>query len=258
MTLTNLSTELKKIALPSTDPERLAAALAKQRERMAADLGMCQADCPVCEGIGYVRVGDGTLELCPNVNRWKLASAARYGISQQEADTLDWSGVMDVNGAARAVEAVQRALAWGFGWVYLYGDFGVGKTHILKIAIAQALRNNQDAAYVRMAEIMDNLREGFDDKAEGETARLRWWSGLKVLAIDEFEKVRASGYGDERQFVLMDRRYEMAIRQEGVTLIASNSDPASLPGYLYDRVRDGRFQMIRITGESLRPGMDWA
>lgn len=238
-------------------PEELARAEARKRERLAADLGMCAADCPVCAGLGYTSDGSGIAQLCPNVDRWKLPSAARYGIDRKEAESLDWSDVLPVNGIDRAVDAVRRTLSWGFGWVYLYGDYGLGKTLLLKIAIAQTLRTGETGAYVRMSEILDHLRAGFDDKLEGESARLNWWSEIPILAIDEFDKLRETGYGDERRFVLMDRRYELATAKRGVTLIASNSAPEKLPGYLYDRVRDGRFTMVEIDGQSLRPGMKW-
>ena len=37
--------------------------------------------------------------------------------------------------------------------------------------------------------------------------------------------------------------------------MASNSEPANLPEYLYDRIRDGRFRVVHVSGQSLRPGM---
>jgi DNA replication protein DnaC len=128
----------------------------------------------------------------------------------------------------------------------------------LKIAVAESIRAGNDAAYVRMSEILNHLRATFHDSIqESESSRLSWWSSLPVLAIDEFDRVRSTDYGEERRFVLMDRRYEQAIRCEGVTLIASNSDPKRLPGYLYDRVRDGRLSVIKIEGGSLRPGLSY-
>ena len=79
-----------------------------------------------------------------------------------------------------------------------------------------------------MAEILDHLREAFQSNSKvSESSRLAWWAQLPVLAIDEFDRVRDTGYGQERRFVLMDRRYEGALRQENVTIMASNSDPST-------------------------------
>jgi len=242
----------------SYTPEQLETARRKMAEKLARELGMCAADCPECGGVGYTRDEIGGVVMCSQVDRWKLPSAVRLGITQQEAETLAWSQVKTRGGIHQAVKEIQKVLLWGYGWVFIHGDFGVGKTLLLKIAIAEAMRARHDAAYVRMVEILDHLRETFNDGVkETETARLDWWSSLPVLCIDEFEKVRGTEYGDERRFVLMDRRYEQALRQESVTIIASNEPPDKLPGYLADRVRDGRFSIVKIKATSLRPGMSW-
>ena len=224
--------------------------------------GFYGPDCQICAGAGYLRrdlpldhPDFGRLQLCPNVDRWALPGAARYGITRQESLELTWDQIIDINNFPHVVDAVQQTLDRGYGWVYLFGGFGLGKTLALKIAIAEAIRAGYESAYVRMAEILDHLRAAFDDSIqETESSRLNWWSGLPVLAIDEFDRVRSTGYGEERRFVLMDRRYEQAVRHESLTLIASNADPRRLPGYLYDRVRDGRFSVVKIEGQSLRPG----
>jgi hypothetical protein len=40
-----------------------------------------------------------------------------------------------------------------------------------------------------------------------------------------------------------------------VTLIASNSPPERLDGYLGSRVRDGRFKVVEMKRADLRPGL---
>ena len=248
--------------LPKTDrtytAEELEQARQAQTRRMAEQLGMCRYDCPNCHGIGWVRNDDGHLVLCPSIDRWKLRSAARFGITKDEYDELYWMYPIPEQGINLALRAVRKTIEQGFGWVYLWGGYGTGKSLVLKIAVAEALHQGRDAAYVRIAEILDHLRRGFDEKSgESETARLNWWAELPVLCIDEFDRMRGTPYTDERRFVLMDRRYEQACRREAVTIIASNEDPARLPGYLYDRVMDGRFTIVQVGGDSMRPGMRW-
>lgn len=260
-------TTIKEL-LPTTQrtytPEQLAAAKEKQRERMAEDLGMCQTDCEVCGGMGYYREykEQGAYVLiiqCPNVDPWSLPSASRYGINKEEFETLQWENVIRQNDIGPAVDAISEVLRRGYGWVFVWGSWGIGKTLLLKTATAKAMRLGQSSAYVRMAEILDHLREAFADGVkETDAERLRWWAGLDFLAIDEFDKVRGTSYGEERRFVLMDKRYEQAIREESITIIASNEEPERLPGYLFDRVRDGRFHMVKLSGSSLRPGMEWS
>ena len=204
--------------------EQMARAQARKKQRRAVELGICRADCEICGGQGFLRnnvalgePGFGKMHLCPNSDRWRQPGNARSGISIKEASQLHWSSMDETSSIGTAVAEIQQALARGYGWVYVYGGFGTGKTQVLKIAVAEALRARKTAAYVRMAEILDHLQE--------------------------------------RRFVLMDRRYEGALRQENVTIMASNSDPVNLPDYLYDRIRDGRFRVVSVSGKSMRPGM---
>ncbi len=241
------------VKVPTFTPEQIAAAQAKAAERKAKELGMCRADCPECGGIGWLSE-DGKVTMCPNVDRWSLPSASRYGISRMEYETLGFEKIRsEKNDVALASEALWTAIERGYGWVFLHGDYGIGKTYLLKIAIAEAIRMGYDSSYVRMAEVIDDLRSGFADNAtEPDTAKLNWWSGLKVLAIDELDRLRETPYGSERRFILLDRRYEQACRQESVTIFASNQSPDGFPGYLADRILDGRFSVIGLSGESLR------
>ena len=229
----------------------------KARIRLMEKEGFCDPECDICGGIGRVRIGDGRLKFCPKLSMWDRPGSNRYGISETEAEELYWDHIFPDNNADRAVEIVKNIIEEGFGWIYIFGSYGLGKSEIIKTAIAETLRKKIDASYIRFAEILDHLRQGFNDQDLGENERLKWWSEIPVLAIDEFDRIRETEYSKERRFVLMNRRYQLALQKEGVTLIASNCNPSELPGYLYDRIRDGRFHIVKLSGKSWRPGMDW-
>ena len=243
--------------------EQIDQASENKRQELAINLGICRADCEICEGQGWFRYDlplehpqFGKVHLCPNSDRWRQPGNARCGISLRESQQLTWSSIEETDDVRMALQEIRATLAQGYGWVYLYGSFGTGKTQVLKIAVAEAMRTGRTAAYVRMAEILDHLREAFQsDSKVSERSRLDWWAKLPVLAIDEFDRVRDTGYSEERRFVLLDRRYEQAIREEGVTILASNQKPEKLPAYLSDRVQDGRFRIVYLDGGSLRAGM---
>lgn len=243
-----------KIATRRGTPEEV-----EQAWRIAMQRNLdCRLGCPICGGWGLVKDETGKLNPCPNRSARAMFRGERYGLSEAER-SLTWKQVAPVNGVQVAMGAVRRALERGAGWVYLWGPPGLAKTLILKIAVAISLEEGRKSAYTRMAEILDNMRAAFDaPNPSGESQqRLDWWAGLPLLAIDEFDRVRATEYADERRFLLMDRRYEKALRGGSVTLLAGNEDPALLDGYLYDRVRDGRFRVVAMTGSSLRPVMEW-
>lgn len=52
---------------------------------------------------------------------------------------------------------------------------------------------------------------------------------------------------------MLDRRYESALNKKTITIMAANTDPKSLDGYLFDRIRDKRFVIVKLTGTSARP-----
>lgn len=230
---------------------------------------LCGDNCPVCGGSGYIRnereVTDphfGKLDFCPRLDRLSLPSTVRLGLTRDELRGLSWQNSITLDRETRpAMETLAGLIKGHAGWIYLWGDYGIAKTLLLKIAVAECNRGGVEAAYVRMSEIMDNIREGYGNDAKGSLdadSRLDWWSCVPILAIDEFDRMRLTDYAEERQFLMMDRRYTSAIRRETSTILAANSPPSSLPGYLQDRISDGRFTVLPIAGQSKRPAASWS
>lgn len=233
----------------------------------ATQESICNPECEVCAGSGYVSLGQvdtthpdfGKVELCPEVDRWSLPSAARYGLTKDEIEKMDWTGLENPEPLKSVINAVLAFINEGTGWFYIWGAYGLGKSYVLKTAVAIVLRRNQEASYVRMSAIMDRLRDGFDNPDVADTS-MDWWAEVPFLAIDEFDRLRVTEYAEEQRFLLMDQRYESAVRNETATIIASNKPPEDLPGgdngYLVDRIRDGRFQVWEVGGESQRRLME--
>ena len=223
---------------------------------------VCQPGCPICGGIGFVRYDRpiehprfGKLEPCPSLDPVKLYGP-RVGLIEKELK-LSWNSLIDYNKIGLAINEIQAAIDEGYGWIFIWGAYGLGKTTLLKTAIAEVLRSGRQSAYVRMVDIIDDLRNAFSTENPSETSasRLEFWTEVPVLAIDEFDRIRLTEFAQERRFALMDHRYENAIRGNSITIMASNSDPRDLDGYLADRIFDGRFKVIHLTGNSFRPNM---
>ncbi len=226
---------------------------------------ICQPNCPVCGGVGRVRADlpidhprFGRLFPCPEIDRAQLLGSWA-GLEGLERD-LGWGDIVQVNGVERAIEAVKKTIRRGWGWVYLWGGYGQGKTLVLKVAVALWLREHGKAAYVRMADIIEDLRAAYDTQhpSRESASRLAKWAGVPLLAIDEVDRLRETEYAQEKRFVMLDRRYEKALRRQSITIMAANQGPGSLPGYLYDRVRTGAFEIVQLEGGSFRPAMDEA
>lgn len=218
--------------------------------------------CEICHGLGYFRYDVqfghpefGKLQPCHCTNYTNLMGE-KSGLTLHER-SWNWDKIRNVGDAHLAINAVQKVLKRGYGWVYLWGGYGQAKSVILKIAVAQYLQTGK-AAYVRMAEIIDNLRQAYDQENDSAERRLEFWSSMPFLAIDEFDRMRDTEYAGERRFILMDRRYVDAERRETITIMAGNFDPRDpniIPGYLIDRIFDGRFEVVHLGGKSMRPSM---
>lgn len=222
--------------------------------------------CITCFDVGFIRGNFepghpmfGKVLPCPDCSMAApvLSEPDEYGLLPADR-ALVWQSVVSGLDSSidRAVAAVKTMLARGYGWVYLWGGYGTAKTTILKIAVAEALRSGEFAVYLSMADMMDSIREAYDLKSpQAEAARkIRWFSTLPVLAIDELEKTKSTEFVDERRFQILNARYEAATRQAyGVTLLAANVPPGDLPGALASRVGDGRFAVVHITAKDMRP-----
>lgn len=221
----------------------------------------CKPDCEICGGFGYIKdpslnpgdPGFGRFFPCANSNFYYLAEK-KYdtGITYDEYNSLTWDGFADNGDVRKALMMVQSTLTRGAGWVTLHGTYGLGKTRILKTAVASFLNQRKYGAIVRMSTILQDLRDSFDDKHQGISDRMQRWIDLPLLCIDEFDRVALTEWGNEQRFVLMDNRYDQACRGESVTMIAMNANPKTLDGYLFDRMGDKRFTVIGINGESFR------
>lgn len=245
---------------------------------VSSQSGDCSPDCPVCGGVGYIRfevpLGHpkfGKLERCPRAQAVAVEKSLqvgeidpRAGLTADELRDLSWDLVKKgVNQADRACDITRRAYTTGYGMVFLYGGFGQGKSLVLKIAVAMALKAGKRAAYANLAGVMDDIRLAYDERENKMTELVRrvdWWTSLDVLAIDELDKAGQTDWARERIFQLLDMRYQRAIRQEALTVIASNHESLDeLSGYLKSRVEDNRFvangYVIHLKGTDGRKSM---
>lgn len=217
--------------------------------------------CQTCDGTGFIR-GDydlshpmfGKIFPCPACNAAFVEQQDEYGLYPSER-RLTWEDVIDLSDSiSDAKRAVAATLDCGWGWVYLYGGYGTSKTQLLKTAVAEFLKTKQ-AVYINALDMFDTIRAAYDkaNPAAELKKKLEWYSAIPLLALDEFDKAGESPFVVERRFQILDRRYELATRQNyGITLIAGNNPPDSLPGAIRSRVLDARFAVVNAGTFDLR------
>ena len=190
------------------------------------------------------------------VKNWRLANfRRRFGPATMGLD------------AAR--EAVKRPV----GFVTFHGGYGSGKSHLLGGICNDLHEAGRSVHYTTLAGLLDYLREAFDpDSTTGLAARYERMLAVECLAIDEVEKVSVTQWADEKLFQLIDDRYRRA--NECLTVLASNHRicdrdadgnivrtypvlPSSkFVGAIMSRLLDGRFLVVDVGNEDVRPSLD--
>jgi len=193
----------------------------------------------------------------------RIENLQRIGVREDELE-LAWSAVKpNFSDGHKAVQAVRLAYQNGWGLVFLWGSYGQAKTLVGKILVATALRDGKHAAYANVSSVLDDIRLAFDEQEHKTTELLRrmdYWIQRDVLFIDELDKSNDTPWARERLFQLLDQRYSRAIRQEALTVIASNRGDGELDGYLTSRLRDKRLgPIVHLDGPDGRQFMpaDW-
>jgi len=183
----------------------------------------------------------------------------RIGIRENEAG-LTWSAVRpDISDGMKALEVVKPMYERGWGMVFMWGTYGQAKTLLGKIITATAYRDGKTAAYANVLEALDDIRLAFDEDDHKTTElirRVEWWANRDVLFLDELDKVNETSWAKERLYQLLDKRYQRAVREESLTVIASNKSSDELDGYLNSRLYDVRIgKVVYLNGTDARKVM---
>lgn len=140
------------------------------------------------------------------------------------------------------------------GFVTFHGDYGVGKSHLLKAMVNGFRVAGVPATYTRMADLLTMVREGYSDDAKtAAEAILDSYKSFRVLAIDEVDRINWTPWARETVFRLLDTRY--VNQNTYLTVLATNLSPDEFPddlGYLVSRIKGGI--PVGVGGRDMRIG----
>ena len=237
------------------------------------------ADCPDCGGVGFFRqdvpVNDpnfGKPIKCTNPVHVTKTVGQLSGLSQLHRDDLRirLSDIAPIDGNENMLEMCHRMLKHPFGWLYIWGPYGNAKTVALKAMCNHfSMAGYRPVVYIKFSKLADIVRAAQAAQfAKGKYLQkhgsMELWDngpidtyerllGIKVLAIEEFDKARLTPLIEEFRFDFLDDRYEQALRGETITMFVSQSPPDELPGALASRVNDGRFLVSYNEANDTRP-----
>ena len=226
-------------------------------------MSYCDPDCPICHGSGLYAKYDGDdihhpdfgrLYECPEYQRRRWSED--MGINRDEVPSLNWDKFLPTQVATQLKELFTGIIEKGYGWAYVYGPPGIGKTKLAKAAVVQARhKHGLDARYMMHVTMLNRLRSAYDEE-NGQKAHdnlLRAYTTIPFLVIDEVGRDRGTSYGVSILSELLNIRYEGAVNRKTVTIMLSNFAPeAVLDGYQVDRIKDKRFNLLKLEGESVR------
>jgi DNA replication protein DnaC len=143
-----------------------------------------QYACPICdpereaEMVAHFLSQSG---LQPNEYQWTLDHLAQF------------DGKMRAVAAAKQLVAVATNLA---GWVFLYGNYGVGKSELMKATVAALCRAGIPAIYRRADDILSEAKAIFTNDQEVQDASeraIKTRNGrYQILAIDEVDCISST------------------------------------------------------------------
>ncbi len=224
--------------------------------------------CPACktpEAAGFFRYdvspGDpnfGKLDKCHDLFHSGIRQKRQSEISQLGEEDLKRQ-LLDIHRTTQneqMLDAARRTIDRGYGWLYIWGGPGNAKSEVLKAIVNECFGAGRvPAIYAKLNTITDHIKAGFANNTSA--ARLDELRAAPVLAIDEMDKPQETEWMEAFRFNFLDDRYMSAVNKTTLTVFAGNADPSTFDDVLYDRIRDGRFEIAHNSAPSARRNMRW-
>ncbi len=160
----------------------------------------------------------------------------------------------------RMVDAAKQFIRQPDGFLTIHGKPGNAKTAALHGIVNELVQNSVEAVYITAFDLIGYIRAAFDDKRSiidyNAHDRLKKLERVRVLCIDELDKVKWSDWVQEQITDLIDARYRFGLNRTSGTVIAMNASPATLPEWIYSRLSDGRNVIVKNDDADVRPGME--
>ena len=226
-------------------------------------------NCQHCGGIGYLR-GDyalghpdfGKAQACKCLNRSTATRVQRLNRMRPAELALRLADIdLDVgeDGTRRMVAAARAFLADPTGMLTICGSPGNAKSMALMAVVNELNARGVPALYITMFDLVGYVRQAFYKDQHGNIlvgsddayGRLKWFSGVQVLAVDEFDKIKTTDWVLEQMTDLVDERYRSA--ETRGTIFAMNAGVQKLPDWIASRLLDGRNRLVVNQDADLRP-----
>lgn len=235
-------------------------------EPLAPAATVSKPACPRCHGDGFLRddvpFGDprlGQVYPCQCLVEKFAADRARRAQAASDAAPERAGCAFTAYDASDDAEALEAAQAWARDvakgdtrqpWLFLFGDPGNGKTHLLGAAFYALLDAGKAPIYTVTPLLLDYIQKGIEAKGENEyAARFDAVRECPILILDDLGAEKRTEWKDERLFALIDYRYRLKLP----LAVATNLRPDELAKRIGSRLQDQRLsRMVLMLGRDRR------
>ncbi len=229
-------------------------------------------DCPLCQGLGYVRLDVplghphfGKLFPCKcraaEMRQRQMAALQLLG-NLQAVDRMTFASFKLDRGAVVDTHRTSLQMAYDGcrsyadhprGWVLLLGTYGCGKTHLAAAIANVCLERGVPVLFVAVPDLLDELRAAFSpDSPESYEERFEQVRDTPVLILDDLGTENGTPWAQEKLFQIFNYRYLNRLP----TVITSNHTLEELDPRLRSRLGDvGLVQIYKILVGDYRQGV---
>jgi len=179
--------------------------------------------CEKCDHTGWVETPEGMAK-CECLKRSQ--ERRKYALFRQRSGLVGRLTEKTFENYRPLTPSQRRALevATKGGSFYLYGDWGVGKTHLLAASVNEALKRGQEASLVSVPWLLQAIRDDVVSGNNGDGSKydlFRLACEIPYLALDDLGKEKVTDFVKEKIFMVFDVREINGLR----TSVSSNLDP---------------------------------
>lgn len=205
-----------------------------------------EPQCPDCHGVGYykesVPYGHPHFGVlfpchCKLAEKEERATNELHHMSNLEA--FDDKTFETFDSTIPGVQlAYKRALEYARhprGWLILFGNYGVGKTHLAAAIANTALRRHFRVLFSIVPDLLDHLRTTFGPSSEvAYDDRFEMIRDVPLLILDDLGTENTTPWAREKLFQIINHRYNYALS----TVITSNRKPEDIDPRIFSRMSD--------------------
>lgn len=163
-------------------------------------------------------------------------------------------------GTARMVAEARAFIAAPVAMLTISGTCGNGKSDTLHAIVNECIEQRLDAVYVTIFDLMGWIKDAFNQdggvKNDSAWDRLKAFERVRVLCIDEFDKLQRTPWLVDQITDLVDARHRYGMDGVVGTVIAMNAGIETLPDWIYSRLKDGRNRRVVNNDADMRPLME--